>query len=92
MPAVTILIPEEMMEFVTKQRKKKGYLNVSEYFRSLLRTAQEKESVEKIEDLLMKGLEAGDDNKFTREFWRDLKTEAVNLVNKRHQEKFPNHD
>jgi len=84
MPVTTISISDMMMDFVKKQMKKRGFMNVSEYFRFLLRNAQEQESGEKIEGLLMKGLEAGIDNKLTREFWRDLKIEAIQII-KKHQ-------
>jgi len=80
MAVTTISISDTMMDFVKRQMKRRGFMNVSEYFRFLLRNAQEQESAEKIETLLVKGLEGGTENKLTREFWRDLKTEAVHLL------------
>jgi antitoxin ParD1/3/4 len=63
--------------------KKKGFGNVSEYFRTLLRRAQEQEDEAKLEALLIQGLDSGKDIKMTREFWKDLKSEAVHLLKKR---------
>ena len=44
MTTVTISLPESLKEFVDLQVATKGYGNVSEYFRSLLREAQQKEA------------------------------------------------
>ncbi|OGR56359.1 MAG: transcriptional regulator [Elusimicrobia bacterium RIFCSPLOWO2_02_FULL_39_32] len=82
MTTVTISMPEPMKEFVKKQIKNKGFGNVSEYVRTLLRKAQEQEADAKLETLLMKGLESGEDIKITREFWKDLKAEASQLLKK----------
>jgi putative addiction module CopG family antidote len=43
MTTVTISLPESLKAFVESQLAEKGYGNVSEYFRSLLREAQVKE-------------------------------------------------
>ena len=43
-------------EFVDRQLATKGYGNVSEYFRSLLREAQAKEEDARLEALLLEGL------------------------------------
>ena len=82
MTTVTISIPESFREFIQKQIKKKGFGNVSEYFRTLLRKAQEEESDVKLEALLVEGLDSGGDTELTREFWKDLKTEAAHLLKK----------
>lgn len=82
MTTVTISMPETLKEFVKKQIKDKGFGNVSEYLRTLLRKAQEEEADAKIETLLLKGLESGEDIKITREFWKDLKAEASKLLKK----------
>ena len=43
MTTVTISLPETLKTFIDEQLATKGYGNVSEYFRSLLREAQERE-------------------------------------------------
>ncbi len=52
---VTISLPDSMKEFVEAQVEK-GYGNVSEYFRSLVREAQAKEEEARLEKLLLEGL------------------------------------
>ena len=85
MTTVTISLPESLKTFINEQLATKGYGNVSEYFRSLLRAAQEREEDQRLEALLVKGLAAGGkDMPLTRAFWKDLKAEAMDLA-KKHQ-------
>lgn len=85
MTTVTISLPESLKTFIDEQLATKGYGNVSEYFRSLLRAAQEREEDERLEALLVEGLAAGGkDIPLTRAFWKDLKAEAMDLA-KKHQ-------
>jgi antitoxin ParD1/3/4 len=53
---ITISLPESLKAFVDAQLATKGYGNVSEYFRSLLREAQAKEQEAGLEALLLEGL------------------------------------
>lgn len=80
MTTVTISLPESLKAFVDAQLATKGYGNVSEYFRSLLREAQAKEQGARLEALLLEGLSSGDGIRLTPEFWRDLKAEAAQLA------------
>jgi antitoxin ParD1/3/4 len=82
MPTVTISLPESLKEFIDLQLATKGYGNVSEYFRSLLRGAQNEEREARLEALLLEGLAGGDDIRMTREFWKDLKAEARGIAQK----------
>jgi antitoxin ParD1/3/4 len=83
MTTVTISLPESLKTFIDDQLATKGYGNVSEYFRSLLRDAQERDEEARMEALLLEGLATGgDDIPLTRAFWKDLKTEALGLAKK----------
>lgn len=83
MTTVTISLPESLKTFIDGQLAAKGYGNVSEYFRSLLRAAQEHEAEARLEELLVEGLATGGkDTPLTREFWKDLKAEAMDLAKK----------
>jgi antitoxin ParD1/3/4 len=83
MTTVTISLPETLKTFIDEQVATKGYGNVSEYFRSLLRDAQEREDEARLEGLLLEGVTtSGDDIPLTRAFWQDLKSEAVDLAKK----------
>ena len=81
MTTVTISLPETLRTFIDEQLATKGYGNVSEYFRSLLRDAQERDEDARLEALLLEGLaKGGDDIPLTRAFWKELKTEAMDLA------------
>ncbi len=83
MTTVTISLPETLKMFIDEQLATKGYGNVSEYFRSLLREAQEREEEARLEALLLEGLvSGGNDIRLTRGFWKDLKSEAMDLARK----------
>ena len=56
MPTVTISLPNSLRTFVETQVSAKGYGNISEYFRGLLREAQAKEEAARLEALLLEGL------------------------------------
>jgi antitoxin ParD1/3/4 len=88
MTTVTISLPESLKTFIDEQLATKGYGNVSEYFRSLLRAAQEHEEDARLEALLVEGLATGGkDIPLTREFWKDLKAEAMELSKKHQRQK-----
>jgi putative addiction module CopG family antidote len=53
---VTISLPDSLKAFVDGQLATKGYGNVSEYFRGLLREARAKEEEARLEALLLEGL------------------------------------
>ena len=71
MTTVTISLPESLKEFVDVQVATKGYGNASEYFRSLLREAQQKEADARLEALLLEGLASGDPIPVTKQFWTE---------------------
>lgn len=82
MTTVTISLPESLKTFIEKQVSAKGYGNVSEYFRTLVREAQTKEEEARLEALLIEGLASGEDLPLSQKFWRELKAEAAELARK----------
>jgi len=80
MATITISLPDTLKSFVESQMETKGYGNVSEYFRSLLRDAQEKENEARLEALLLEGLASGKGEAPDAAFWADLKAEAAQLL------------
>ncbi len=57
--------------------------NVSEYFRTLLREAQDRASKARLEALLLEGLASGEARTVDRAFWSELRGEAQRLVAER---------
>jgi antitoxin ParD1/3/4 len=82
MATVTISLPDSLKAFLETQIASKGYGNVSEYVRSLLREAQAKENDARLQTLLLEGLSSGAGEIVTEEFWNDLKAEAIELLAK----------
>ena len=80
MATITISLPDTLKSFVESQIETKGYGNVSEYFRGLLRDAQEKENEARLEALLLEGLASGKGDVPDDAFWTDLKAEAAQLL------------
>ena len=80
MTTVTISLPDSLKDFIEQEVQTKGYGNVSEYLRGLLREAQRKEEDERLEALLLEGLTSGDEAPLNQEFWRELKKEAAQIV------------
>ncbi len=56
MTTLTISLPDSLKTFIDDQIATKGYGNVSEYIRGLLRDAQAKEQDARLEMLLLEGL------------------------------------
>ena len=81
MTTVTISLPDSLKEFVDKQLVAKGYGNVSEYFRSLLREAQAKEEDARLEALLLEGL-ASKSIPLNDDFWNGLEAKTKKILEK----------
>jgi antitoxin ParD1/3/4 len=80
MTTVTISLPESLKEFIDAEVQTKGYGNVSEYVRGLLRAAQAKDADARLEALLLEGLASGKDVGLTENFWRELKVDAARIL------------
>jgi len=78
MTTVTISLPESLKEFIEVEVQTKGYGNVSEYVRGLLRAEQAKEADARLEALLLGGL--AEDIALTPDFWRELKADAAKIL------------
>jgi antitoxin ParD1/3/4 len=83
MQTVTISLPESLKAFVETEVATKGFGNVSEYFRTLLRDAQDRDAKARLEGLLLEGLASGNSKVVDRTFWTDLRAEAQRLVSER---------
>ena len=83
MQTVTISLPESLKAFVETEVATKGFGNVSEYFRTLLREAQDRAAKSRLEGLLLEGLASGESKAVDKTFWADLRSEAQRLVAER---------
>lgn len=83
MQSITISLPESLKTFVETEVATKGFGNVSEYFRTLLREAQDRDAKARLEALLLEGLASGHSKAVDKAFWADLRAEAQRLVAER---------
>ena len=79
MASINISLPEALLKFLKEQVKQQGFSTVSEYIRALLRENQKGKTMqEKLDALLIEGLESGEPIRVDEEFWKkfERKTEA----------------
>jgi antitoxin ParD1/3/4 len=70
---MNIALPENLKEYVLQQVADGGYTSASEYIRELIRLDQKRKVQEKLESLLLEGLESGSAREFTAKDWAELK-------------------
>ena len=76
MTSMNISLPEELKQYVEAQTKA-GYSTPSEYVRELIRDDQKRRAHQRLEELLLEGLNSGEPVVADEKFWSDLKAEAL---------------
>jgi antitoxin ParD1/3/4 len=69
METMNIALPEAMKHFVQERVTEGGYSSVSEYVRELIRADQKRQAEERLDALLLEGLNSGEPIPVTREYW-----------------------
>ena len=72
MTNVNVSLPETLKEYVEEQVADGGYGTTSEYMRELIREDRKRKAQERLETLLLEGLDSGDPIPITPEFWQEL--------------------
>jgi antitoxin ParD1/3/4 len=76
MTRLSISLPESLRRFVDEQVAAGPFGTASEYIRALIQEAQQREAEqERLEALLIEGLDSGPGIEVTPEFWRELRAE-----------------
>ena len=75
MTTMNVSLPDEMKAFVEEQVQRGGYSTASEYLRELIRDAQKQAAKERLEKLLLEGLDSGPATPMTKKDWKDLRRE-----------------
>jgi antitoxin ParD1/3/4 len=75
MTSLNISLPEPLRAFVDEKVKTGGYGTASEYIRDLIRQDQDRVAEERLEALLIEGLDSGDPVEVTPGFWNQLRAE-----------------
>jgi antitoxin ParD1/3/4 len=66
-----------MKSFVHERVSEGGYSSVSEYVRQLIREDQKREAEEKLDALLLEGIQSGQPVPITPEYWESRKQRLV---------------
>jgi antitoxin ParD1/3/4 len=74
--SMNISLPEALKEYAEAQTKH-GYSTPSEYVRELIRADQKRRAKERLDALLLEGLDSGEPIQADDAFWADLKREAL---------------
>jgi antitoxin ParD1/3/4 len=82
MTSMNVSLPEELKEYAEEQTKN-GYSTPSEYVRELIREDQKRRAKEKLNALLLEGLNSGEPLPVDAKFWSDLRQEALAKLNAR---------
>ena len=68
MATMTISLPDPMREFVESEVSSGNYGSASELFRELVRERQKRKNQERLETLLLEGLESGQPIEVTQDY------------------------
>ena len=68
MTSMNVSLPESLREFA-ESRAATGYSSASEYIRELIRRDQKQAAKDKLEELLVEGLESGEPIVVTEDYW-----------------------
>jgi antitoxin ParD1/3/4 len=82
METMNIALPESMKHFVQERVSEGGYNSVSEYVRELIRADQKRKVEERIDALLLEGLDSGEPIPVTKEYWEEKKRKLTERLAK----------
>lgn len=83
MKSMNISLPDSMRTYVENQVASGGYSTASEYFRQLVRADQKRQANERLEALLLEGLESGIATPMSDGDWHDISQAVRSAVAKR---------
>lgn len=82
MESMNISLPEPLKQFVDEQIAGGRYGSVSEYMRSLIREDEKRKAQERLEALLLEGLNT-EESALTSEDWVSIRKEALARVQRK---------
>jgi antitoxin ParD1/3/4 len=82
MDTMNIALPESLKGYVQARVSEGGYGSVSEYVRELIRADQRRGAEERIDALLLEGLDSGEPIPVTPEYWEAKKRRLAERLSK----------
>jgi antitoxin ParD1/3/4 len=83
MQTMNISLPDPLKDFIEQQVSSGRYSSVSEYVRELVREDEKRKAQEKLEALLLEGIESGEATAMTRQDWADIRRQAMARIQAR---------
>jgi len=80
---MNISLPDSMRAYIEEQVASGGYSTVSEYFRELVRQDQKRKAQERLEALILEGLDSGIATPITAQDWEDIRQAVRKRIAKR---------
>ena len=77
MASLNISLPQSLKDYVENQVRDSGYSTPSEYLRELVREDQKRRASQRLEALLLEGLNSGDPIEITPEYWENKRKQLV---------------
>jgi len=71
--SINITLPDSMKAYIEEQVDQGGYSTVSEYFRELIRQDQKRKATERLETMLLEGLDSGSSTPMTQQDWEEIR-------------------
>ena len=82
MQSMNISLPEPLKEFVDGQIASGRYSSASEYVRELIRADQKRKAEDRIDALLLEGLDSGEPIPVTKNYWEEKKRKLTERLGK----------
>jgi antitoxin ParD1/3/4 len=88
---VTITLADHLKAFIDAEVTARGYRSAGEYIGLLIQKAHLEKHREKVEQLLLEGLNSGPATPLTTQDWRDIEAEALARLAKEKKDAAKNH-
>lgn len=85
MTSLNISLPSSLKDYVEAQVEQNGFSTPSEYIRDLVRSDQKRRAEEKLDALLLEGLNSGEPIEIAPEYWAKKRSQLI----ERHKRKTP---
>lgn len=82
MTSMNVSLPQELKDYVEKQTSA-GYSTPSEYVRELIREDRKRRAKQRLDSLLLEGLDSGHPLPASPAFWDELKRDALARLTKK---------
>ena len=82
--SMNVSLPETLKDYVQERVAEGTFSNPSDYVRALIREDMKRQAEEKLDALLMEGINSGPAEPMTREDWAEIRANLEEHIAKRH--------